>query len=161
MSESEKKDKPCAACAINAGVGIALRIAEDAKIDVEDLKSQLFDTKITVQQFVDGVKSRLQNDEFHIGLLNEVEQVMKDEVDRAETVEQQEQPEPTGECVSIIVKERMGKQIDSMIQERETIQQSLPDPESPFGQGNLEIIENLRRSRAAIDKLPACEETVS
>lgn len=66
-------------------------------------------------------------DKFHRDLVEEVENLMKEQI------------KP---CVSLIVKTEMTKQIDDWIENRE-----LPE----------EVVENLKRSKEAIDNIQTCE----
>ena len=136
MSKEEEEECPEGdeTCGMNAGVGIALRIAKVAEVpakDIEDIKNDLFGKKITIQEAMDKIKERLPDD-FHRGLVEEAEELMKEEMEKRK-------PKT---CVSLIVKTEMTKQIDDWLENRE-----LPP----------EVVENLERSKKAIDEIETCE----
>ncbi|TSA56170.1 hypothetical protein D4R42_04095 [bacterium] len=143
-TSQNQKDKECGdSCTINAGVGVALQICKLAGINSEDIKDDLFNEKITVQQAFDNIKERLGEDKFHVGLVEEVEQIMESHL------------EENHECVSVFVKTQMEKQIDEWIKDREDAVETAPP--GKFVEGTTQLIENLKASKNAIDKLPTCE----
>lgn len=152
QAESKKEAETCpdGVCQIDAGIGIAFRICEMAEVEIQDVRDDLFDEKITVQDALDTMKERLPDD-FHRELVEEVEQTMKEEVIKAEVQEIEK-----AECISLIVKTRMVEQIDEMIENREKTLETV-DPETDFAKGAKELVENLRHSRKALDMIKTCE----
>lgn len=128
---NEKEECSDETCGVNVGIGFALRIAKMAEVSAEDIEKDLVGQKITVQEAMNKIKERLPDD-FHRGLIEEVEDLMKKELEKQE-------PKT---CVSLIVKTEMTKQINDWIENRE-----LPE----------EVVENLKRSKEAIDKIQTCE----
>jgi len=140
--ENQKED--CGdSCTINAGVGVALQICKLAGVKSQDIKEDLFNEKITVQQAFDSIKERLGGDKFHVELVEEVEQLMEDRL------------EENKECVSVFVKKQMEGQIDDWIKDREEAVES--SPPGKFVEGTKKLIENLKESKVAIEGLPTCE----
>lgn len=145
-SQNPKEQKePCPECTINTGITIVFRICEMANVSCEDVKKQLYDGKIDVQEAIDTVKGRLAKDNFHTDLINEIEQVMRGEMEKF------------SKCVSVIVKEKMGDQIDEWVEDRQLALDGA-DPDSKFAEGTKELIENLKKSKETIEKLPTCNE---
>jgi len=146
MSQNPKEDKEeCGeACTINAGVGVAFRICKLADVACEDIQEQLFDGNITVQEALDNIKGRLKNDEFHVGLVEEVEKLMKDRLEKESA------------CVSVFVKKQMEQKIGEWIEDRNEALQEAP-PNGKFAEGTKQLIKNLEESKKAIEKLPTCE----
>jgi len=156
-------EKKCGPCAINAGVAILFNVAENAKIEHEDVKTKLFDGEIDVQKAFDTVKERLKEkkDDFSIQLIEETEKVVRSEVEAAEQEQEAEaiKEQVPEDCVSIIVKTQTLSHIDTMIENR---QNALKDMEgkanAQFVEGTKELLENLKRSKQMIENLPTCEE---
>lgn len=144
QNQKEKK-QPCPECTINAGVAVALRICQLAAVNCDDIQARLFGGEITVQEALDGIKERLKGDLFNAELVEEVENMMKEQLDKQAT------------CVSIVVKQSMTKQIDVWVQDREKAASEAP-AESKFVEGTKELIQNLKKSKDAIEKIPTCEE---
>ncbi len=155
-------EKKCAPCAINAGVAILFNVAENAKIEHEDVKTKLFDGQIDVQNAFDTVKERLKEkkDDFSIQLVEETERVVRSEVEAAEQQEAEAIKEPIPEdCVSIIVKNQTLAHIDTMIENRQSALKEMEGKaNAAFVEGTKELLENLTRSKQMIENLPTCEE---
>lgn len=115
-------------CHLSAGIGIALRIAESAGVDANDIKKQVLEQKITVGEAMSEIKARVPG-EWEKGLIEEVEDLMAKEQEKIS-------------CVSVKVKHDMGNQIEDWIENRD-----LPEI----------VKENLRKSKEAIENLPTCE----
>lgn len=145
-SQNPKEQKePCPECTINTGVAIVFRICELAEAKCDDVKEQLFNGKIDVQEALDTIKNRLGKDNFHTGLVQEVEQLMREEMEKH------------SKCLSIIVKENMDGKLEEWIDDRQLALDGA-DPNSKFAEGTKELIENLKKSKETIEKLPTCEE---
>lgn len=159
-------EKKCAPCAINAGVAILFNVAENAKIEHEDVKTQLFDGEIDVQKAFDTVKERLKEkkDGFSVQLIEETEKVVRSEVEAAEQQEREQAAESEPEeqmqgCISVIVKTQTVGQIDKMIENRQNaLKEMKGKANAQFVEGTKELLENLKRSKQMIENLPTCEE---
>jgi hypothetical protein len=143
--KEQNPKEPCPECTLNTGVAIVFRICELANAKCDDVKVQLFDGKIDVQEAIDTVKSRLAKDSFHTGLVEEVEQVMRSQMEKF------------SRCISLPVKQKMGDQIDEWVEDRK-LALAGADPNSKFAEGTKELIENLKKSKETIESLPTCEE---
>ena len=143
--KAKENEEECGeACTINAGVGVALRICKLADIKCEDIQTELFEGKITVQEALDNIKQRLGEDRFHVGLVEEVEKIMKDRLEK------------TTACVSVYVKQQMNKEIDGWIEDRKEALETAP-ADGKFAEGTSQLIKNLEESKKAIENLPVCE----
>lgn len=164
QNQQENKEKEeCPTCGLNVGVGIALHIAKMAEVEAEDIEKDLMDQKITVQEAMDKLKSRLP-DEFHRGLVEEVEGLMKKEIEEIEEKAEIVKKDPYDEiskrkeafCFTATLKEKgMIKDLDAWIKDKEKIVSGLP--ESDFAEAQKTIIESLKRAREAIKNVPPCE----
>lgn len=153
------------ACTLNAGVGVALQIARMAEVPYTDIRDKLFEGEITVEEALNSIKKRLPDD-FHTELVEEVEQIMKEKLEETEKQEkkrerppqksEQEQKSEAFCFISSLKQKDMVKDLDAMIKDRQRAVESL-DPNSAFAKGTEELIEKLKESRKAVEKLPPCE----
>lgn len=87
--------------------------------------------------------------------LEEIEKQEKKK-ERPPQKSEQEQKSEAFCFISTLKQKDMVKDLDAWIKDRQKVLESL-DPTSEFAKGTEELIEKLKESRKAVEKLPPCE----